>query len=119
MGKIVSASEGLIDPAFDKFLDGHPTRRELQAAFNKMGHNDSELFAMVDTQALVGNFLCDKLGVTRDEIAAYIAKKAEELKALRAAAIAAAKAEKSATADGTQQNEALVSQEAANEQSHS
>jgi hypothetical protein len=108
MGKIVSASEGLIDPAFDKFLDGHPTRRELQAAFNKMGHNDSELFAMVDTQALVGNFLCDKLGVTRDEIAVYIAKKAEELKALRAAAIAA----------GTQQNEALISQEAANEQSY-
>ena len=119
MGKIVSASEGLIDPAFDKFLDGHPTRRELQAAFNKMGHNDSELFAMVDTNCLVVNFLCEKMGVTRAELDAYVARKAEEVKAFRAAAIAAAKAEKSATADGTQQNEALVSQEAANEQSHS
>lgn len=85
MGAIITGNEPseLIDPAFDRFLDGHPTRRELQKAFNKMGNNDAELFSMVDTQALVGNFLCDKLGVTRGELEAYVAKKVEEVKALR------------------------------------
>jgi hypothetical protein len=75
----------LIIPAHDKFLDGHPTRRELQKAFNKMGNNDGELFGMIDTQALVGNFLCEKLGVTREELDTYVAKKAAEVKALQEA----------------------------------
>lgn len=100
MGRIIGASEGLINPAFDKFLDGNPTRREMQAAFNKMGNNDAELFSMVDTQALVGNFLCEKLGVTREEIAAYIAKKAEQLKTMREAAEKAIKQGKESSVDG-------------------
>jgi hypothetical protein len=75
----------LITPAHDRFLDGHPTRRELQKAFNKMGENDSNLFAAIDTQALVGNFLCEKLGVTRGELDAYVSRKAEEVKALNEA----------------------------------
>jgi len=75
----------LIIPAHDKFLDGYPTRRELQKAFNKMGNNDGELFGMIDTQALVGNFLCEKLGVTREELDAYVAKKAAQVKALQEA----------------------------------
>lgn len=83
----------LIDPSFDKFLDGYPTRRELQKAFNKMGNNDAELFSMVDTQALVGNFLCDKIGVTREEIDAYVTKKAAELKVMEKAAEAAVAAQ--------------------------
>jgi len=75
----------LITPAYDSFLDKSPTRRELQKAFNKMGNNDAELFSMIDTQALVGNFLCDKLGVTRGELDAYVAKKAAEVQAINAA----------------------------------
>ena len=75
----------LITPAFDRFLDTPPTRREMQKAFNKMGNNDAELFAMIDTQALVGNFLCEKLGVTREELDAYVEKKAAEVKALQEA----------------------------------
>ena len=75
----------LITPAFDSFLDGYPTRREMQKAFNKMGNNDSELFSMIDTQALVGNFLCEKLGVTRGELDAYVEKKAAEVQALNEA----------------------------------
>lgn len=75
----------LITPAHDRFLDGCPTRRELQKAFNKMGANDSELFSMIDTQALVGNFLCEKLGVTRGELDAYVEKKAAEVQALNEA----------------------------------
>jgi predicted transcriptional regulator len=85
MAEIVSASEGLINPAYDKFLDGHPTRRELQKAFTKMGENDANLYAAIDTQALVGNFLCEKLGVTRAELDAYVARKAEEVKAMHEA----------------------------------
>jgi hypothetical protein len=75
----------LITPAHDRFLDGYPTRRELQKAFNKMGNNDAELFSMIDTQALVGNFLCEKLGVTRGELDAYVEKKAAEVQALNEA----------------------------------
>lgn len=78
-----SLDSELIIPAHDKFLDGHPTRRELQKAFNKMGNNDAELFAMIDTQALVGNFLCEQLGVTRSQLDAYVEKKAAEVKALK------------------------------------
>jgi len=92
----------LITPAHDRFLDGHPTRRELQKAFNKMGENDSNLFAAIDTQALVGNFLCEKLGVTRGELDAYVAKKAEEVKALNEA----------------KEAEVAAAMEAANEQSN-
>ena|SRR5271157_671419 len=80
MSSIVTDSE-LIAPAFDKFLDGHPTRRELQKAFNKMGNNDSELMLMVDNLNLVCNCLCEKLNITRGELDTYVSKKVEEMKA--------------------------------------
>jgi hypothetical protein len=76
-------SSSLIDPAFDKYLDGHPTRRELQKAFNKMGNNDSELMLMVDNLNLVVNFLCEKAGCTKAEIDAWVASKAEELNKMK------------------------------------
>lgn len=81
MSKIITpgSSEHLIDPAFDQFLDGKPTRRELQETFRKIGISMTQLYEALDTQALVGNFLCEKLGVTRGEIDAYVAKKAAEI----------------------------------------
>ena len=72
----------LIIPAHDRFLDGTPTRREMQAAFNKMGNNDSELMLMIDNLNLVVNLLCEKAGVTKGEIEVYVAKKAAEMNAL-------------------------------------
>ena len=78
---IPGQNDHLIDPAYDKFLDGHPTRRELQRTFNKVGGKLTEVFEGLDTQALVGNFLCERLGVTREEIAAYVQKKAAEIQA--------------------------------------
>ena len=75
----------LIQPAYDKFWDGTPTRRELQKAFNKIGMNQDQMFGMLDTQALVGNFLCETLGVTRGQLDAFVAKKSEEIKAQREA----------------------------------
>jgi hypothetical protein len=51
---------------------------------------------------LVGNFLCEKLGVTRGELDAYVAKKAEEVKALNEA----------------KEAEVAAAMEAANEQSN-
>lgn len=81
MGQIITPGSGehLIDPAFDKFLDGHPTRRELQLTIRKIGISMTQLYEALDTQALVGNFLCEKLGVTRGEIDAYVTKKAAEV----------------------------------------
>ena len=87
---IPGQNDQLIDPAYDKFLDGHPTRRELQRTFNKVGGKLTEVFEGLDTQALVGNFLCERLGVTREEIAAYVQKKAAEVQAQAEEALAAA-----------------------------
>ena len=41
--------------------------------------------AMVDTNCLVVNFLCEKLGVTRGELDAYVSRKAEEVKTMQEA----------------------------------
>ena len=71
----------LITPAYDRHMDGAPTRRELQRAFNKMGTNDSELMLMVDNLNLVVNLLCEKLNVTKGEIDVYVEKKAAEVNA--------------------------------------
>jgi CRISPR/Cas system-associated endonuclease Cas3-HD len=72
----------LITPAYDSFLDGKPSRREMQAAFNKMGNNDSELFLMLDNLNLVANCLCEKAGVTRGELDAFVEKKKAEMSAV-------------------------------------
>lgn len=82
---ILTPGQGLIDPAYDKFLDGFPKRREMQAAFNKLGKNDAELMLMVDNLALVVNFLCEKHGHTKAEIDAWVQSKAEELNKLNGA----------------------------------
>ena len=85
MSSIISDASEYIKPAHDPIMDGHPTRRELQKAFNKLGNNDSDLMAMVDTNCLVVNFLCEKLGVTRGELDAYVSRKAEEVKTMQEA----------------------------------
>ena len=85
MSSIISDASEYIKPAHDPFMDGHPTRRELQKAFNKLGNNDSDFMAMVDTNCLVVNFLCEKLGVTRGELDAYVSRKAEEVKTMQEA----------------------------------
>lgn len=81
----VLVEDEFVKHPYDKFWDEPPTRRELQKAFNKMGNNDSELFSAIDTQALVGNFLCEKLNVTRGELDAYVVKKAAEVEVLKGA----------------------------------
>jgi hypothetical protein len=86
------SDSGLITPAYNKHMDGHPTRREMQLAFNKMGTNDSELMLMVDNLNLVVNLLCEKAGVTKGEIEVYVAKKAAEMNAYIEAQKAAAEA---------------------------
>ena len=82
----------LIQPSFDKFWDTPPTRREMQKAFNKIGQNQDQMFGMIDTQALVGNFLCETLGVTRGQLEAFVAKKSEEVKLAKEAQEKAEKA---------------------------
>jgi ABC-type phosphate transport system auxiliary subunit len=75
----------LVEHPHDQYWDGKPTRRELQKAFNKLGSNDAELMAMVDTNCLVVNYLCEKLGVTREDLEVYVAKQKEALAAMKAA----------------------------------
>jgi hypothetical protein len=82
---ILAPEEGLVDPAFDKFLDSSPTRRELQKAFNKIGKNDADLMLMVDNISLVVNMLCEKFNVTKGEIDVWVEKKSAELNVLRPA----------------------------------
>ena len=87
----------LITPAFDRFLDTPPTRREMQKAFNKMGNNDAELMLMLDNLNLVCNCLCEKAGVTKGELDVFVEKKTEEMKAYTAAKLEAEMAAKNAT----------------------
>ena len=79
MSNLIHGSD-LVEHPHDQYWDGKPTRRELQKAFNKLGSNDAELMAMVDTNCLVVNYLCEKLGVTREDLEVYVAKQKEELR---------------------------------------
>jgi hypothetical protein len=79
----ILTSDSPIQQPYDKFWDSPPTRREMQKAFMKLGNNDSDLMAMVDTNCLVVNFICEKLGITRGELEAYVEKKAAEVNALK------------------------------------
>ena len=85
MSNLIHGSD-LVEQPYDKYWDGQPTRRELQKAFNKLGSNDAELMAMVDTNCLVVNYLCEKLGVTREDLEVYVAKQKAALAAMKAAA---------------------------------
>ena len=78
----------LVQAPYEKFWDEpvQITRRELQKLFNKLGSNDAELMAMVDTNCLVVNYLCEKLGVTREDLEAYVVKQKAALAAMKAAA---------------------------------
>jgi hypothetical protein len=78
--------DDLVEKPYDKYWDEKPTRRELQKAFNKLGSNDSELMAMVDTNCLVVNYLCEKLNVTREDLEVYVAKQKAALAAIKTAA---------------------------------
>jgi hypothetical protein len=82
----------LIEQPYDKYWDGNPTRREIQRMAIKLGSNDSELMAMVDTNCLVVNYICEKLNVTREDLEVYVAKQ----KAL----VAAMKESQDSQADG-------------------
>ena len=84
MSNIIHGSD-LVEQPHDQYWDGKPNRRELQKAFNKLGSNDAELMAMVDTNCLVVNYLCEKLGVTREDLEVYVAKQKEALAVIKAA----------------------------------
>lgn len=93
MSSLIADPNDLVKQPHDKYWDGALTRREAQRAFTKLGNNDAELMAMCDTAALVVNFLCDKLNVTRAELDIYVEKKKQELAELKASQAAAESAE--------------------------
>lgn len=80
---IVNPADSPIQPAFDKYWDSPMTRREAKVLFNKLAFNDSELMGMADTAAIVINFLCEKLGIKKEDIQGYVNRKMDELKAMR------------------------------------
>ena len=88
-------SKDLIKQPHDPFWDGSPTRREMQAAINKLSSNDSELAGMADTAALVLNFILEvKFGIVdRKELDIYVEAKKLQLEEARAKMKAAAEAE--------------------------
>ena len=87
----------LIQPAYDKYWDSPPTRREMQRAINKLSQNDSELMGMADTAALVLNFICEvHLKAKREDIEVYVEAKKLQLDEARAKMKAAAAAQEAA-----------------------
>jgi hypothetical protein len=78
----------LVEQPYDKYWDGPFTRRDaikfepFQRAFDKMGNNTKELMAMIDTNCLVVNYLCEKLGVTREDLEVYVEKQKAIVSAL-------------------------------------
>lgn len=83
--RIITSDTKIVDQPFDKYWDAPLSRREAQRAINKLAKNDSEMMGMCDTAALVLNFLCEKLGVKREEIQTYVDKKKIEVQAMREA----------------------------------
>jgi hypothetical protein len=65
----------LVKKPHDPFWDGPLTRKEAQAAFDKLGRNDAELSAMADTASILINYLCEKAGVKREDVDAYVEEK--------------------------------------------
>ena len=70
----------LINPAHDRFLDAPMTRREAQKAFDHFSTHMDALYATLDTQHIVLNFIAEeKLNVTKGELLAYVDKKRHEM----------------------------------------
>lgn len=80
VGSMASA-EGLLHNPKHPYWDEKPTRREIMALINALVLAQKELAGRSDTAYLVLNLLSEKLNVTSGEIEAYVAKKAEEVKA--------------------------------------
>lgn len=75
----------LVNPAHDKFLDSSATRRELQKSIDHFAFHLDQLYATLDTQHIVLNFIAEeKLNITKDELLTYVAKKRQEMTDLAA-----------------------------------
>lgn len=79
MSSIIDPNAPIITPAYDKFWDSPPTRREIQAALNHFSQFMDNIYASIDTQHIVLNLLAEKANVTKDELLAYVEKKKQEV----------------------------------------
>lgn len=100
MSKLFTDSSPLVKQPHSEYWDGALTRREAQAAINKLASNDSELIGMADTAALILNFLCERAGVKREELDEFVEKKKEEVAVMREALRLQAEEQQKAGADG-------------------
>ena len=77
---IVDPNDKQVNPAHDRFLDSAATRRELQQVIDHFAKHLDNLYATLDTQHIVLNFMAEeKLNVTQAELLAYVAKKRQEM----------------------------------------
>lgn len=86
MGRIITDSRGLLEQPKDPFWDASATRRELQNFAQIFSDNDEALTMRADTGHIVLNLICEKLGITKQEIDAYVQVKLAQLKAAKEAA---------------------------------
>jgi len=96
MTQILTADSPIQQP-FDKYWDSPMSRREAQILFMKLASNDNELMGMADTASVLLNYLCEKLGVGREEVQKYVDEKHIQLAAMRAQMKAEAEAPQGTT----------------------
>jgi len=71
---------GLVNPAFDREMDKPAKVRQLQGVIDHFAKHLDALYATLDTQHIVLNFIAEeKLNITKDELLAYVAKKRQEM----------------------------------------
>ena len=75
LGAEQPTAEGLLQRPHDPYWDSSISRREVQEAVNQLAENDRVLSMQNDTTNIVMNFLCEKIGVKREEIDKWVAEK--------------------------------------------
>ena len=75
LGAEQPTAEGFLQRPHDPYWDEPITRREVQEAVNQLAENDRVLSMQNDTTNIVMNFLCEKIGVKREEIDKWVAEK--------------------------------------------
>jgi uncharacterized membrane-anchored protein YhcB (DUF1043 family) len=65
------------------FWDGYPTRQEVQNAFNEHAEFMTNLRTSLAQLDVVVSFIVEKLGITHEDVQAFLERKAQELAAAK------------------------------------
>lgn len=100
MGKIITDPSGLVSSPIDPSWHKPATRLEVQKFANILSETDEVLYTRSETAFIVINFLAEKLGVTKEELEAYVERKKAEAAEYKAKAEAKTKETEGAQASG-------------------